>query len=315
MGGTKMLATIFDASFQKRGRKRKRTKGHEGVDAGLRRMIETLDQALEDAKVSRDQLAGIGVGCPGPVDLNAGEILDAVNLGWRNVPLKKTLEAEFGCPVAVINDVDGGVYGESRFGAGRDARCVLGVFPGTGIGGGCVYEGQIIRGKKLSCMEFGHVQVTRHGRLCGCGLHGCLETEASRLAISAAAAKAAFRGKAPHLLKLAGTDLSDIRSGALAESIKEGDEAVEQIVRRAADFIGIAVANFVHLLAPDVVILGGGLVEAMPDLLVDAVAKSARANVMPGFAKTFKVVPAALADDACVFGTAAWVARSQGVGV
>lgn len=278
----------------------------------MRRMIETLDQALEDAKLGRDQLAGIGVGCPGPVDLEAGEILDAVNLGWRNVPLRKKLEAEFGCPVVVNNDVDAGVYGESRFGAGRDARCVLGVFPGTGIGGGCVYEGQMIRGTRLSCMEFGHVQVTRHGRLCGCGLHGCLETEASRLAISSAAAKAAFRGKAPHLLKLAGTDLSDIRSGVLAESIKAGDEAVEQIVRRAADFIGVAIANFVHLLAPDVVILGGGLVEALPDLLVEVVSKSAHDNVMPGFKGTFKVVPATLADDACVMGSAAWAARIHG---
>ncbi len=310
LGGTKMLATVFDHKFQKRGKKRKRTKGHEGTEAGLQRMIRTLRQALEDAELEPDQLAGIGVGCPGPVDLEAGVIIDAVNLGWRNVPLRKRLGEEFDCPVVVVNDVDAGVYGENRFGAARDARCVLGVFPGTGIGGGCVYDGQIIRGKRLSCMEFGHVQVTRHGRLCGCGLHGCLESEASRLAISAAAAKAAFRGKAPHLMKLAGTDLSDIRSGTLAEAVKAGDEAVEQIIRRAAEFIGIAVANFVHLLAPDVVVMGGGLVEAMPELLVGGVERAARESVMEGFRDSFRVVPAALGDDAGVMGAAAWAART-----
>ena len=309
LGGTKMLATVFDESFEQRGRKRRRTKGHEGVEAGLNRMITTLRQALEDAEVDPKQLAGIGVGCPGPVDLEEGVIIDAVNLGWRDVPLRERLESEFGCPVVVLNDVDAGVYGENRFGAARDCRCVLGVFPGTGIGGGCVYDGKIVRGKRLSCMEIGHVQVTRHGRLCGCGLHGCLETEASRLAIAAAAAKAAYRGKAPHLLKLAGTNLSEIRSGVLAESVQQGDKAVETVIRRAADFIGIAVANFVHLLAPDVVVMGGGLVEAMPDLLVEGVARSARENVMEGFRDTFRVVPATLADDASVIGAAAWAAQ------
>ncbi|MCO6456864.1 MAG: ROK family protein [Pirellulaceae bacterium] len=309
LGGTKMLATVFNSKFEQLGRKRKRTKGNEGAESGVRRMIESLDQALEEAQLDRAKLAGIGVGCPGPVDLEDGVIVNAVNLGWRDLPLRKLLQDEFRCPVVVVNDVDAGVYGESRFGAAKDARCVLGVFPGTGIGGGCVYEGRIIRGKRLSCMEFGHLQVTHNGRLCGCGLHGCLETEASRLAISAAAAKAAFRGQAPHLLKLAGTNLTDIRSGVLAEAIAHGDEAIEQIVRRAAGFIGVAVANFVHLLAPDMVVLGGGLVEALPKLLVDGVAEAARQHVMAGFVSSFKVVPAKLGDDASVLGSAAWAAR------
>ncbi len=98
------------------------------------------------------------------------------------------------------------------------------MFPGTGIGGGCVYEGAVIRGRKYSCMEIGHIQVRPHGgHLWGCGRYGCLETEASRLAIAAEAARAAFRGNAPELLKIAGTDLSNIRSGTLAQSIKAGD--------------------------------------------------------------------------------------------
>ncbi len=307
LGGTKMFATVFDDRFEPLGRERKKTKGHEGAKAGLERIVGTIRSALEQAKVTPEQLAGIGIGCPGAVDLDRGLIEDAANLGWKDVRLREKLTAEFGCPVVVMNDVDAGVYGEYRFGAARDARCVIGVFPGTGIGGGCVYEGRVIRGRKYSCMEIGHIQVRPPGgRLCGCGRYGCLETEASRLAIAAEAARAAFRGDAPELLKIAGTDLSNIRSGALAQSIKAGDVAVEKITRRAADMIGLAVGNVCNLLAPDVIVLGGGLVEALPKWFVDTIEASARDHAMPSLAKALKIVAARLGDDANVLGAAAW---------
>jgi glucokinase len=120
---------------------------------------------------------------------------------------------------------------------------------------------------------------------------------------------AAFRGEAPHLLAAAGTDLSNVRSSVLAKSIEAGDKVVEQIVRRAAARIGSALATVIHLLAPDVVILGGGLVEAMPDLFVQTVQETANKHVMPSFQNSFSVVPARLGDDAAVMGAAAWAAR------
>jgi glucokinase len=246
---------------------------------------------------------------PGPVDQSKGIVLEAVNLGWQKVKLAAALKKQFRCTTVVLNDVDAGVYGEYRFGAAKAARTVIGVFPGTGIGGGCVYNGQILHGKGKSCMEIGHIQVTKGGRLCGCGLRGCLETEASRLAISAEAAMAAFRGDAPHLLAEAGTDLSNIRSSVLAKAIAAGDTAIEQIVLRAAHFIGISIAGVIHLLAPDYVVLGGGLVQAMPQLLVTTVAEAANQHVMPSFRDSFKVVPAKLGDDSTVMGAAAWAAR------
>lgn len=310
LGGTKMLGVVLDSELKAVGKKRKKTRGYEGAEAGVQRIIQTIRQALADAEVAPKQLAGIGIGCPGPIDLAEGVVLDAVNLSWQNVPLKELLEAEFDCPVSVLNDVDAGVYGEYRFGAAKDCRSALGVFPGTGIGGGCVYNGQIVHGGSFSCFEIGHVQVTRNGRKCGCGLRGCLETEASRLTIAAEVAKAAYRGEAPHIMNTAGTTIADIRSGVLADAVRKGDVVVEQIIRRAASFIGIAVANAINLLGPDVIILGGGLVEAMPDIFVNAVDKSAKANVLPSFAEEFVTVAAQLGDDACVLGAAAW-AREQ----
>lgn len=309
LGGTKMLAVVFDADFKPLGRERKKTKGFDGVEAGLERVQQTIRAALESAGVAPERVRGIGVGCPGPLDLEKGIMIDAPNLGWSNVRIKKELEAAFGWPAVIANDVDLGVYGEYRFGAGQDARCVLGVFPGTGVGGGCVYEGNIIQGKQRSCMEIGHVRVICDGPLCGCGRRGCLEAVSSRLAISAAAAQAAYRGQAPNLRKKAGTDLREIRSGTLAEAIAAGDEVIERIVRDAAQHIGTAVGGFVHLLAPDVVVLGGGLVEAMPKLIVETVERAAKEWVLPSYVKSFKVVPAKLGDDAAVMGAAAWARR------
>lgn len=309
LGGTKMLATVLNAEFRLVARKRRKTKGHEGDQTGLIRVCETIDEALKEAGIDRSRLGGIGLGCPGPLDLDRGIMIDAPNLGWKNVPIQAAVEKEFGCPVVIANDVDLGVYGEYRLGAARGARSVLGVFPGTGIGGGYVYEGRILRGKTQSCMEIGHIQVVPGGPLCGCGLRGCLEAVASRLAISAAAAAAVHRGQAPKLRALAGTDLSEIRSGVLAEAIRGGDTAVERIVRDAAEKIGIAVAGVVHLLSPDVVVLGGGLVEAMAFLLLPAVETSARAHVMKSYRDTFRVVPAKLGDDATVTGAAAWASE------
>ncbi len=310
LGGTKMLSTLYNSDFKSLGRRRKKTKGHEGQKSGLERIAQIIRETLEEAKVEISELSGIGIGCPGPLDLNKGILLDAHNLGWSQVPLKKFLEKEFDCPAVIANDVDLGVYGESRFGAGRDARCVIGIFPGTGIGGGCIYEGNIFRGTKSSCMEIGHVQVMPDGPRCACGVNGCLEAVASRMAISAAAAQAAYRGQAPYLKENSGTDLSDIRSGVLAKSIANGDTVIEEIVKQACSHIGKAVSSLVHLVAPDVIILGGGLVEAMPELMKDTVHKSAQKYILPSFKDTFKIKIAELGDDAAVLGAAAWAEHS-----
>jgi len=310
LGGTKMLALVLNEAFEKIARKRKKTKAHEGSEAGLGRIVRTIEGALGEAGLNKDELCGIGIGSPGPLDLKRGMILDTPNLGWRNVPLKATVEEAFGCPVVVANDVDAGTYGEYRLGAGKQARCVVGIFPGTGIGGGCVYDGRLIQGHTNSFMEIGHIPIQPGGPLCGCGRHGCLESVASRLVVSASAAAAAHRGDAPHLHEAAGTDLADIRSGALAAAIQAGDTVVEQIVRESARWVGRAAATAVNLLGPDIVVLGGGLVEAMPELYREEVAATARSLVMPSFEDSFEVAVATLGDDATALGAAAWAERS-----
>lgn len=306
LGGTKMLAAVYDNDLKLLGRKKRSTKAADGRKAGLERMVKTVQDALDDAGVKSGDIGGMGVGCPGPLDPDKGVLLDPPNLGWRDVPVKKTFEKEFGCPVDIANDVDAGTYAEYAMGAATGSNCVLGVFPGTGIGGGCVYRGDIVRGAKRSCMEIGHVRVLPEGPMCGCGQRGCLEALASRLAIAGEAAKAAFRGQAPHLLDATDTKLSDIRSSVLAKSIAAGDAEVEAIVRRAAAWLGVGIGAAVNLLAPDVIVLGGGLVEAMPEIYLTEVETAARGHCMASLADGFTVNVSQLEDDAVILGGAAW---------
>jgi len=306
LGGTKMLAAVFDTNMKMIGRTRKKTKGSSDSGVSLSRIVKTIRGALEEAGFDGKVPAGIGVGVPGTLDLEHGIVVEAPNLGWRHILIRELLEKEFNCPVVIINDVDAGVYGEYRFGAAKGARCALGIFPGTGIGGGCIYDGNIFHGKTNSCMEIGHIPVDPDGKPCGCGRRGCLETVASRLAISAAAAMAVYRGQAPILAKLAGTDIMNIRSGVLAQAIKEGDAVIENIVKRAARILGRATAGMINIIAPDVIVLGGGLVEAMPDLYKNEIEKSILRHIMPTYEQTCSIKVAKLGDDATAFGAAGW---------
>jgi glucokinase len=310
LGGTKMLAVAYDSAWNVLGRRRRKTRGRDGSDSGIARIGSTIERLLEENELGGKTIRGIGIGCPGPIDLKKGRILMTPNLGWDDVEIGDYLAKKFGCPVVVLNDVDAGVYGEYQFGAAKGSRCAVGIFPGTGVGGGCVYEGAILQGAGISCMEIGHTRISSSTRSGGYDFPGTLEAEASRLSIAAEAAKASFRGDAPALAKAAGTDLADIRSGALADAIKAGDKVVLRLVEEASESIGIGVVNIIHLLCPDTIVLGGGLVEAMEDLIVGVVSRTARKNVMGVYKDRFKVVAANLGDDAGVKGAAAWARQS-----
>ncbi len=313
LGGTKMLAAVVDSKNNIVARKKKKTRAHEGSQAAVDRIVETIGEVVAEAGITFADVAGIGIGSPGPLELDTGVVLSSPNLGWENLPLRAIVEKKTGCATVVINDVDAGVYGEYLYGAGKGARCVVGVFPGTGIGGGCVYNGELLRGTTTSCMEIGHMQMVPNGPRCGCGRLGCLEALASRLAVAAQAAAAAARGEAPALLEASGGAVPAIKSGMIADAIRNGDKSVELIVKNAANWLGRAVASSVNLLAPDVVVLGGGMVEAMPELFVAGVSEVLKDAVIIPYGKGGVPVKAAqLMDDAGVLGAAGWAKRVIG---
>ncbi|MCU0710110.1 MAG: ROK family protein [Pirellula sp.] len=309
LGGTKMLCVLLDEKLKVIGRKKKKSKGMEGPHAGVIRIVDLIRETIADANLPLEGLASIGIGCPGPVDMERGIVHLAVNLKWKNVPLGNLLFDAFQRPVSVLNDVDAGVFGEYSVGAAVGAHSVAGIFPGTGIGGGFVYDGKILRGRRHTGMEIGHTRIATTDHSSGARMTGTLESEASRLAIAASCAKLAIRGEAPTLLKSSGTDLAEIRSKALAAAVKGGDEAVEQVIRKAARTVGYSCVNLIHLLTPEVIVLGGGLVEALSDIYLEEVEKTVANNVLECYADTFEIKLAKLGDDAGAIGAAIWAAQ------
>jgi len=312
IGGTKMLAVALDRKFKPLGRARKRTLPKSGPITGqaiFKRIVEVIGSAITNAGQDAANLLGVGVGSPGPLDPNTGIIIDTPNLQWKDFPLAEKISKAFGrVPVALDNDVNLGTYGEYHFGAARGGRHVVGVFPGTGIGGAVIIDGKLLHGASGAAGEVGHMIYDPNGPLCGCGARGCIEAFAGRNWI----AGEVIRGKAPALAASAGTDIRKIRSGQIASAIKAGDQEVERVLREKAHRIGVTVASVVNLLSPDRVVLGGGLVEAMPRLFVQEVEGAIKQFSLPFLAKFVKVLPAALGDDATVMGAAMLIAERVG---
>lgn len=305
IGGTKILVCLLSKDFKIRSEIKLKTKPEKGERFFMKSLVDAVRFVLRDARVTAKDVAGIGVGCPGFIDPDKGVIAGSPNIPFlKNFPLAKRLSKAVGIPVTLGNDVQTGLYGEHQFGAAIGYANVAGIFMGTGIGGALILNGRPYRGTSGSAGEVGHVQLDPEGPACGCGQHGCLEAFAGRLAISAEAAVLVARQSAPHLARETGTDIRGMKSGALARAIRAGDSAVEDLIRGKAKRVGTLMANLVNILNPDMIVLGGGLVEAMPILIARKAEKTMRRLALPTSSRHVKVAVAKLGDHAIVLGAA-----------
>lgn len=300
IGGTKMLAAVLDYEFKIVAANKIKSKSNKKSEPAEDRIRRVVQGALDESGVS--EIVGIGVGSPGPLDPKTGIIIDTPNLGWKNFPLADVLADHFKVPTVVDNDVNVGTYGEWRFGDVKKAQNVIGIFPGTGIGGGIIIDGKLLHGATGAAGEIGHMTMQVDGPYCGCGKRGCLEAIASRVAVAAEIAALAAREDAPNIKANCGSDLDKIKSGAIARAIAAGDRMVEQVVRRAAFHVGIAVGNLINILSPEAVVLGGGMVEAMEDIYLEEVGRAVKQHAMPFLRKNVKITAAKLGDHAVVMG-------------
>jgi glucokinase len=305
LGGTKMLACVLNEKYKVLASAKKSSNGADGSAKGVRKIVSAIKAAIEEAGLDQRGLQGIGIGCPGLVNPLKGILLEAPNLGWRNVNLRKALGTEFKCPVDVLNDVDAGTYGEFTLGAARGARSVLGVFPGTGLGAGFVYEGKLVSGKSVSCMELGNVYFP--GTHLGSAQFGAvlLEELTSRLAIAATGSVACFRGQAPDLNQSTAGSLREMRSKVIAGSYNAGDEAMIVTLRNSIRYLGMGVAMVVNLMAPDHVTLGGGMSEELRGLYLQLLEEEVKRYAMPELAHGVKYSLAKLGSNAVAIGAAA----------
>ncbi|MDI1314333.1 ROK family protein [Prosthecobacter sp.] len=307
LGGTKMMASVLDANYNVLGSSRKSTNGSDGAAKGRNKIIKAIHEAIAEAGVDPKGLQGIGIGCPGLVNPDKGILIFAPNLGWTNMALRKLLQNQFKCPITVLNDVDAGTYGEYVLGAGKGARSLLGVFPGTGVGAGFVYNGQLVMGRGISAMELGNLLLP--GTHIGSPVFGTvtLEDLTSRLALASQAGLACYRGQLADLDKKTQGALRNIRSKALASAFRGGENAAIIMFRNSIRYLGMGVATVVNLLAPDRITLGGGLVEELPELYLNLLKEEVEHYAIPELARGIKYSLAKLGGQAVATGAVAWM--------
>ncbi|MGO9201538.1 MAG: ROK family protein [Limisphaerales bacterium] len=310
LGGTKILSGVFTHSLEPVSTTKVSTKSQRGVEAVVERITRCVQDAVDEADLTLKEVGGIGIGAPGAVDFAAGTVIFAPNMeGWKDVPLKKALERELGVPVFVENDCNICALGVYVAELKSKPRHMVGIFVGTGIGGGLILNGELFSGFGHTAGEIGHMVLEVNGPKCGCGNKGCLEALASRTAIFQQIKAGIKDGQRTVLTDLLGNNLDDLRSGDLRKAIRRGDKFVDRIVDSAAEYIGIATANLINIFNPEVVVLGGGVIEALADEMMGVIVETAQDYAMPGSMKGVEIVASKLGDSAGITGGAVLARR------
>jgi glucokinase len=255
-------------------------------------------------KLVTPRVQAIGIGAAGMVEPKTGTLRFAPNLAWRDVRLANELSGKLGIPCIVDNDANVAAWGEFRFGAGRDADDMLLVTVGTGIGGGIVSGGRLFHGAHGFAAEIGHVIVEPGGPLCGCGNHGCWEQVASGRAIDRLAGEAVRDEPTSPFAKRFDGDPSRARGYALTEAALDGDATAIEIFRRVGSRLGEGIAGFVNVLDPDIVVVGGGAMDAGELLLGPARLRYAEAVEASEARPNVPIVAAELGTEAGAIGAA-----------
>jgi glucokinase len=260
LGGTKIQAAVVGEGATILGVARRETPTGGGPEAVARELAAALVAAAEDAEIEVDALEAVGVGAPGIVDTEAGTVAHSPNIeGWDEpFPLAATLEQALGVRVSVTNDVAAAVQAELQHGAGRDVSSFLGVFWGTGVGGGIVLDRALWRGRGAAG-EIGHVVAKPGGRRCGCGRHGCVEAYAGRGSLEERARVLARKHKTVLFEIQKERGRPRLTSGVWHRALEHDDELARRLLERAVRALGVGVASALNLLDVDAVVLGGGL--------------------------------------------------------
>ncbi|MFI4897330.1 MAG: ROK family protein [Phycisphaerales bacterium JB059] len=300
LGGTNIQSGVIDPSGRIIGRDKRKTEADAGPDGVIDRLVGSVRAACKEAGVEPDELGALGVGAPGPVDAGAGVVIEAVNLCWVNLPLASIIRERLGVPVGLSNDANAGLVAEHRLGAARGADHALGVWVGTGVGGALVIDGKLHTGAYHTAGEIGHVLTDPWAPPGSRSLeHAC-----SRTAIVDRLRQLMRANHASSLTEITGGRLHKIKSRHLLEAYTSGDTLVVEVIDDAAYRLGVAIAGFVTMLSLECVVLGGGLTEALGELLVATVRRGVQNAAFPEVCRNVRVIESALGDDAGILGAA-----------
>jgi len=304
LGGTKILAGVFDTDYHCLGTEKTKTKPEEGYDAVCGRIVKTIRAAAELAGIDPVKASGVGIGAPGSINSDESHVLFAPNLDWRDVALKTDLEAQLGCPVWLGNDCNVAATGIHRLELEAKPNDMVSIFLGTGIGAGIITNGVFLTGATRAAGEVGHMVLDPDGPLCGCGTSGCFESLASRTAIFNRVKSAVNDGgELTQLMEADDPSVTRIRSGKLRRAVEAGDKLATGVLDETCFYTGLAIANLCNLLNPEVVALGGGLIEQLHTVMLPKIRDAALGRIMPG-ARQVRIMATTLGDAAGITGAA-----------
>jgi glucokinase len=304
IGGTKIAVAIAKEGGDVIARSSVRTDADLSPDVVVAQLIEMLERLAE---THDGRLAAIGIGCPGPLDLDRGRLLSPPNMprSWQNFPLRDVVEQESDLPVVVENDANAAALGEHLHGAGRGYSDLVYLTISTGIGGGIIADNNLVH----RAGEAGHVTVKPDGALCGCGARGCLEAECSGTAIARRAQEYLIAGKPSKLLEMV-SDIKQVTAKTVAAAAREGDEPACEVWRETISLMAVGIGSIVALLSPQAVILGGGVTAGAGDLLLQPLRDELQTRVHIVSMSSIAILPAGLGAASGLYGALALGSRA-----
>ena len=312
VGGTKFIAAVVDSKGKMLSRVYCPTCAEQGPRKVIKRLSATINQAVKESGAGLKSIGGIALAIAGIIDINRGLITAAPNLpDWSNIRLDDLLHDEFKMPAYLLNDASAAALGEHRFGAGQGVDNLLFLTVSTGIGGGIIINGELYNGTDGAAGEMGHMIVLADGPECHCGQHGCLEALASGTAIARLARERLEEGENSLLEKMVEGDLATITAEHVTKAAKKQDIVALSVIWEAAYYLGIGMANLVNLFNPQVIVIGGG-VSAMGEMLLRPARKSMQEHAFKLPANTVRVVKSKLNPDSGILGAAAYAQQKLG---
>ena len=267
LGGTNIVVGLLPMEGgEVLGMRMQPTDAHRGAKFVVDRIVHMVEDAIAEVTAAhgttRDAVAGVGIGSPGPLDRKTGTVINTPNLGWRQFPLRDLIANALHLPATLDNDANCATYGEWWLGAGRGTRSLVGLTLGTGIGGGIVLNGEIYHGCSDVAGEIGHMTIDCNGRRCKCGNYGCLEQYASGPAIALRAVEGLESGAESVLTEMVGGRLEDITAATVYDATVAGDAYANEVMKDTAKFLGAGVATMINVLNPEMVVIAGGVTRA-----------------------------------------------------
>lgn len=299
LGGTKISCALATVAGIVESKWTIPTEAHLGEKVVLDNIINSINKVMELGKVSIDDIKAIGIGSPGPLDIEKGIVITTPNLPFKNFKLVEPIKEVFNVPVFLDNDANVAAIGEYMLGAAKGLKDMIYITVSTGVGGGAVLDGKVYRGSTFNALEVGHMTLDPYGPTCGCGNNGCLEAMSSGTAI-ARRAKEALRSKVETSLRKYET----ITSFEVFEEAKAGDVVAKEIIDRALTYLGIGIANIITSFDPEIIIIGGGVSKA-GDIVFDKIKEVVNRRNFKTMSENCKIVPAGLGTNAGMLGAVA----------